>query len=369
MKPELRVTPLGDVHANFDWHDDIVLANARVITNNRVSEAVSSYADNFEEPEPEATVEHKIDQLFAAAWQEQVGASIDETRMFVDFIEDIGVKTGKAVLTIPRSQLREVTIGDNVVSDDVVFNLLSTLTFEPRASWRDVPNGFESKDRQPWRYRRRLSVLRRPILEIGGGEEGALLVAPGMVREAVSYMMSNFHRGNFPDQQLSPKMKAWRARATGAHGTAFAKKVSAALSDAGWQTRVEVKITELLKRGFDRDYGDVDVLAWRPADGRVLIIECKDVQYRKTYGEIAEQLSDFRGELHANGKRDELRKHLDRVDLIRQHLDAVERFTGLANLCDVESHLMFRHPVPMEFALKKLAEKVTVSRFDQIGSI
>jgi len=55
--------------------------------------------------------------------------------------------------------------------------------------------------------------------------------------------------------------------------------------------------------------------------------------------------------------------------LIGQHLDAVERFTGIMDLRGVESHLMFRHPVPMEYALQKMAEKVTVSRFDQIGSI
>jgi hypothetical protein len=316
MKPELRVTPLGDVHANFDWHDDIVLANARVISNDRVSEAASSYAENLQNSEPEPTVANKIDPLFAAAWQEQFGASIDETRTVVDFIEDLGVESGKAVLTIQRSRLRRVHIGANVVADDTVSNLLAALTFEPRVSWRNVPEGFDSKDRQPWRYRRRLSLLRRPLLEMSKGEEGMLLVAPGMVREAIGYMTSNLHRGDFPDQQLSPKMKAWRARTTGARGTAFAKKVSAALSGAGWKTRVEINVTELLGRGLNRDYGDVDVLAWRPADGRVLIIECKNVQYRKTYGEIAEQLADFRGEVRANGKRDELRKHLDRMDLM-----------------------------------------------------
>ena len=174
MKPELRVTPLGDVHANFDWHDDIVLANARVISNDRVSEAASSYAENLQESEPEPTVAHKIDPLFAAAWREQFGASIDETRTFVDFIEDIGVESGKAVLTIECSQLRGVHIGANVVSDDIVSNLVAALSFEPCVSWRDVPDGFEPKDRHPWRYRRRLSLLRRPLLKMSSGKGGAL---------------------------------------------------------------------------------------------------------------------------------------------------------------------------------------------------
>jgi hypothetical protein len=84
----------------------------------------------------------------------------------------------------------------------------------------------------------------------------------------------------------------------------------------GWHAEVEVKVTKLLGRGFDKDHGDVDVLAWRD-DGRVLAIECKDVQFRKTLGEMAEQLSDFRGEIRSNGKRDELRKHLDRMEVTR----------------------------------------------------
>src|SRR3546814_3106540 len=114
--------------------------------------------------------------------------------------------------------------------------------------------------------------------------------------------------------------------------------------------------------------GDVDVLAWHP-DGRVLAIECKDVQYRKTYGEIAEQLADFRGEMRSNGKPDYLLKHLHRMEKISEHLEAVATFTGLASVSRVECHLMFRNPVPMEFALAKLAEKVKVSRFDRIGEI
>ena len=190
-----------------------------------------------------------------------------------------------------------------------------------------------------------------------------------MVRDAFAYMLSNYYRGDFPDHQLSPKMKAWRARTTGARGTAFATEVAAALSAAGWQTRTEINVTELLGQGFERDHGDVDVLAWRNDAGRVLIIECKDVQYRKTYGEIAEQLADFRGEVRANGKRDELRKHLDRMDVIRAHLAAVSRLTGVESLPDVESHLIFRHPVPMELALQHIDAKVKVSRFDAIEHI
>ncbi len=141
------------------------------------------------------------------------------------------------------------------------------------------------------------------------------------------------------------------------------------LKELGWQAESEIAITKLLAQGFERDYGDVDVLAWIPMTGRVLIIECKDVQYRKTYGEISEQLSDFRGELREDGKPDYLLRHLNRVDIVSSHLSLVAKYVKMKDALKVESYLVFRNPVPMQFALKKMSEQVSVSTFDQLGEI
>lgn len=369
MRTELRITPLGDVHANFDFVDEIIIPHGRLMGEGRVTEAVDAYADNLKERPFSGTVETGLDPLFVEAWTEQFGGSIDETRLLIDFIENLGSEAEQAIVSIPRSRLRDIEVGDRMLDNAVADRLIDTLTFRTRTSWRELPAGFEDRDRQPWRYRRRLSFLRKPLLQPEEGSEPMLLIAPGTVRDAFSYMAGNFFRGDFPDHQLSPKMKKWRAKTTGERGTVFVKRVAEALASAGWKTRVELNVTALLRQGFARDYGDIDVLACRADSSRVLIIECKDVQFRKTYGEIAEQLADFRGEVRPNGKRDDLRKHLDRMDVIRQHLDAVSAFTGIHPLGDVESHLMFRNPVPMELALEKMAEKVVVSRFDLITEI
>ena len=368
MRPELRLTPLGDVHAFFEFHEEVVLPHARATAEGRIAEAVDSYGANFSERPVEVTVAHKMEKAFAEAWTEQFGATVDETRVFIDFVENLGVEAGLAILAVPASRFRKVGAAGQRIDDAVSERLVERLTLTTRPSWRVVPAGFEDRDWHPWRLRRRLSILRRPLLQIDEKADPTILVAPGMVRDAFGYMLGNFYRGDFADQQLTPKMRAWKARAADTRGSAFSAKVAEALDKAGWETRSEVAVTNLLGRGFDRNYGDVDVLAWRRSDGRVLIIECKDVQFRKTYGEIAEQLADFRGGIRPNGKPDYLRRHLDRVDLIRANLDAVSRFTGLAP-SGVESHLVFRHPVPMEFALKKMAEKVIVSRFDLISQI
>ncbi|GHD04523.1 hypothetical protein GCM10019060_41310 [Novosphingobium pokkalii] len=366
MKPELRITPLGDIHAQFGYVDEIVEPFARASAAGRTSSDADNYSKHLESYDPQLTVGHLLDREFARAWEEQFGLTFDETRVFVDHCENLGINAGKGVISVQRSAFDNVCVEGQTVSPERALRLLDELTLLPRDEWREVPPGYNDRDRQPWRFRRRLSLLRKPFLQIEEGNETVLLFAPGQIRDSFVYMLGNFHRGEFPQEQLSPKMKSWAGKSADRRGAAFSAEVAAKLVEMGWQAETEVRVTKLLGRGFDMDYGDVDVLAWDAASSRVLIIECKDVHYRKTYGEISEQLADFRGELRDDGKRDYLLKHLDRMGVLQQHLTEVGRRVGIAGQPSLESHLVFKNPVPMQFALKFMEERVTVSNFDKL---
>lgn len=367
MKPDIRIMPLGDIHPIFDFYDEIIIPHVNAIERRRVERAVTGYTENLEERPTFESVQGELEDGFAAAWTEQFGATIDEVRLFVDAVEQIGIEENAQVICVTRDRFSAMRVGEVSVDYASVSRILATLTLVSRDSWSDIPPGFEERDRHPWRFRRQLSFLRCPILDWNPAGD-TLLVAPGMLRDSIVYMYSLYESGDFPASQLTLKMAAWRGIANGRRGTIFADEVAEAMRADGWHAAVEVKVTKLLRRGFDKDHGDVDVLAWRD-DGRVLAIECKDVQFRKTLGEMAEQLSDFRGEIRSNGKRDELRKHLDRMEVIRQHLPLVATYVGRPSLDAIESHLLFRNPVPMEFALSRMRGQVEISNFGAIASI
>jgi hypothetical protein len=152
-------------------------------------------------------------------------------------------------------------------------------------------------------------------------------------------------------------------------GREFNGLVAKRLADLGWCVECEIKLTKILSRNLGRDWGDVDVLAWNRTTKRLLVIECKDVQFRKTLGEIAEQLSDFRGELRPNGKPDLLKKHLNRVDQLRANMAKLKEFVQMPNLALIESHLVFKNPVPMQYATQHLEQTVHVSTYDDLAQI
>src|SRR3546814_12078814 len=81
MAPDLRLTPLGDVHANFDFHDEVVMPHAQITAGNRITDDAESYTENLEDRPPHASVEHRIEAEFAEAWIEQFGARSEERRV------------------------------------------------------------------------------------------------------------------------------------------------------------------------------------------------------------------------------------------------------------------------------------------------
>jgi hypothetical protein len=229
-----------------------------------------------------------------------------------------------------------------------------------------VPSGFNDKDRQPWRFRRRLSLLRRPIVQLDQSEDPLLIIAPGLARDALTYSMIGYLEGSFPHEQIkTTRMKSWFGQAADERGKAFTRDVAGGLRDLGWNVECEVPVTKILRRRLDADYGDVDVLAWSKSSRHILAAECKDLHFHKTPGEIAEQLRDFRGQTR-DGKKDLLRKHLDRCGILTENGALLRAYVGLDDHAILEKFVIFRYPVPMLFAWEGIAGSVQIATFDRL---
>jgi hypothetical protein len=84
---------------------------------------------------------------------------------------------------------------------------------------------------------------------------------------------------------------------------------------------------------------------------------------------VAEQLSDFRGEIRSDGKSDHLKKHLDRLDILGAHAAEIAKELKLGLPMKLEGDLVFRNPVPMKFAWDRIAGKVRLSLFSELDRL
>lgn len=349
LTPQLGITAMGDVVYDHSFYDTVLEPFGHIIASRQLGKNSRNYAESFTPPPLGVKAAKVIEDDFAHAWLEEFGFAIDEGREFVDYIEDLGIQHNCAVLMLSKDEMRaHIMSNAPELAGDVLDRILERLSLPDRLDWETVPDGFRLLDILPWRYRRRLSAVSRPILRLTDQGGIKYLIEVGSVRESLLYLLSRSHYGEFDEDYFTTtSMRQWVGRQRARTGLAFNEDVAKWLESLGWYTKPNLKLSEILNRKMDRDYGDVDVLAWRESDGRVLVIECKSLAFAKTQGEIAKQVSEFRGEYNSKGKPDRLLRHLDRVDVLKSEVEQIRRYAKLRSVNTVEAHVVFRNPVPM----------------------
>jgi hypothetical protein len=366
LEPELIVRPLGDVHAHHDFMDMVIEPFGMATSGSQFAISIKKYAQNLSAPAIfEDSSQYGISADFLDAWKQEFGIPFDAFRRFVDALEDYGIESREMLFTLSRRDLLKMADDPEVGAI-----IIDSIQLETRPEWRIPPEGYTWRDIAPSKFKRRLGLLRRPLIQISGGNDPTYLIDPALIREGFSSMARNYHDGGYSDEHLGEAMRRYAGLARQRDGADFNERVASKMEALGWKVEREVNVTKVLGKKLDRNYGDVDVLAWSPVSNRVLILECKDLQFKKTYGEIAEQLSDYRGWASSDGKkRDSLRKHLDRMNVFQSNTKELARFVGLQTAITPESHLVFSHPVPMMFSSSIDNEAAVTHAYDSLCKI
>jgi hypothetical protein len=360
LAPELTVSPLGDILLKNEFGEMVVEPMlARVMGDILIAEAPLQRR-NYEEPKIGTAAKGKIDDEFWKIWNNEMGFTIDDGRCIIDALEDKGIKASTAVYIISRSEYLSIAQNKGV-SANTAQNFLKQFSLSTRPTWDNLPKGFNLKEIYPWRFGRRLSYVVRPILVISEGGDPDLIIAPNALRKGFAYVIEGAYSGSF-DQSFfrTTEMKdSWWGKASEGH--TYNKKIAKELRGKGWNVRENIGLPELFNRKMDRNYGDVDVFAWRNEHKEVLVIECKDLSQARNYSEIAELLSEYQG-IDSNGKPDKLKKHLNRMELIESNHEEILRFTRLWEI-RIISCLACSGVVPMQYA------KIDALKNTLVGSI
>lgn len=362
MKPEIRISPAGEVQIDSSFFEGIVEPVGRSFATLQLEKHGKDYKRLLRDPElSPSNVSDLVEAAFLVAWEAEIGLSFVEFRAGLEALENRLYEKGAVYEIVPRNEIVEY-LSQHIECAEAFVSAIELIS---RPSWKSVAPPFNDQDRQPWRFRRRLSVARRPILRIEEAPNASVVVAPGMIRDAFSIMLHNYHQGQFDLSILSSKeMRRWREHIVAKEAAEFEERVVVRLQELGWNARRGVKFSQVFGKGLSEDPGDIDVLAWHP-DGRVMLLECKDLQFAKTPSEIAKQLSKFRGKTDEKGRPDLLAKHLKRVRLANDNKAAFSAHLKLDKVV-VDGALVFANTVPMSFAADRIAHAVTLLTYNRL---
>ena len=344
VEPRITIHPNGEYDADRSFYRDVIAPFAAGYFDEKFQRDVESYDGYYGHggKSKRLGAPPRFSDEFERAFVAEYGLVPDEVISGFAEVMDMVMEHRKVIVETTLGELRNRLTKRRGLSSDVVDSFIRTFTIFHRASWDSVPNGCSRKDLYPWRFRRKLSLIVRPLLAFGTGADDQVILGAGGLKMASSYLVEKARSGTLPQSLFrSTEMRSYAGVMNDRRGRAFTQRVAGRLQDIGWCTRTEVGMTEL---GGTMEDGDVDVLAWKDS-GEIQIIECKCLYLARTVAEVAEICGRFRGEA-----KDELAKHVHRVNWIKEHLQGVLGVVGFVpSVLKVSHNLVTNTHVPMRY--------------------
>lgn len=314
-------------------------------------DAAEGYAKAFEKGQGTGK---GLDPGFDAAIADEFGITLSDLASFAIELAEEAAHAGEHLLLMRRSELEAKLAGGQRTDAVDAAKAFDALTLKPRKRWDEAkPAGAEQRDWYPWRFNRRLSLLHRPIVQLGSDPDPRILVLPTMIDRTVQRLFGNLH-GRLPGTLYdSALLKAWIGGAVDREGHRFNEIVAERMRTLGFEARSDVDMTAL---GGTKAMGDIDVFAWHSETGIVLAIECKRLHFARSTGEIGERLAEYTEIAAPGDTRTPIQKHLDRLAYLRDATDRLAHCTGIDQArLDLRSALVTDYLVPMQFSRRAMA--------------
>lgn len=348
------IPPLVNANGSFTFDDTFRQSEQAPYVNAHGERAfriaARSYAKNFE---PRGTpVELQADPAFLAAIIDEYGIDLLGMARFTTDLAHEAAAAQTTLLRLRRSEVVERLRGDpeDFPAQDAE-KAYDALALKPRARWdEEHPEGAKKRDWYPWRFSRRLSLVHRPLVQIGELGDPLVLVAPTLMDHFVIRFLEA-EQGLVPVEQFTgAAMRSWIGAAVNRDGHEFNRTVAAEMQRLGWYARPDVKLTEL---GGTKEMGDVDVLAWHKPSSTILAIECKRLQIARSVGEIGERLAEYTTIAPPKAKKTPIQKHLNRMAFLKASPAKLANLTRIPlDQMKLRSGLVTDHLVPMLFSRK-----------------
>jgi hypothetical protein len=341
---KLALFPNGEFVADDSYYQTIIQPYTTKQFIGQFSAAAEEYTEYFSDPAKKSAEKVKpFEEAFITSFIAEYGLTPDELVDAFRAIEAEGMSDERLVISRTNEQLKVSLETKGGLSAKKAESLLKNFGLWPRTSWDRTPAGFSAKDWYPWRYRRRLSLLARPLVRLGESATDTVVFAPGLVRDCIELLMIRLLSGRLPAEGFqSLAMRSWIGEITRRRGHEFEQEVGAEMRTSRFQALVSQAMTAF---GADSSYGDIDVFAWRMGSQNIFAIECKRLRTAKTVAEIGEQLREFEG-----SEMDRLGRHVRRCHWLTEHPDCVQRVTKLPDAkLNIVPLLVTSTIVPMQF--------------------
>ncbi|MFK5894090.1 MAG: hypothetical protein QM504_12785 [Pseudomonadota bacterium] len=342
VEPLIEIQPNGSYRIPTDIWNSVLQPYYAGYFEFQFIKSVKSYAELYTVKEPKQSNPDSIFHPdFAAAFESEFEFTPTEYIECIAEIIDQIILSNDEYIIINKDELIDKIHTQRNIPKITVLKFIGCFSLFNRKGWDNLPEGYVFRDIAPWKHKRKLSCLVRPLIEVDNNE---LFCSLSLIKTSSMYFIDKTSEGEFiPEFYNSQKMRSFVGKMIDKRGADYTNTVKKYFEEQGWQAESEVLMPTL---GAPQKLGDIDVLLLSN-DGRLIAIECKNLQMAKTISEVADVLNRFKG----HGDDDELLKHLKRIEWVSENLNQVkERVAFKGEVSSFEHYLLTNTEMPMQYA-------------------
>ena len=328
------------------------------LRNNQLEKPKNSISINKEYME---RIETLLEKELNKSFEEEFNYSYREFDEVLSAMVSIYSENKKIVIKVVKEELVKILYEflAEKISKQKIMNILDAISLYERKGYLIPPDGFNQLDIFPWRFNRRLSFLRRPLIDYNG----YYLFGVRNIINARKYLLNLIWEGRLKTE--SKCMKDLMAKLSNILGDEFNDRVKR-LIETFPDLQVIKGVSKIGKKHItdenNKTLGDVDVFVINQNRKKIYLIETKDFSYSRNPYEVSkEQEKVF------SGRNPFLAKHLKRTDWINKHLNHVLSCYGLqeGEWCIETMFIVSEHLITRDLQDIKQAEFVS---FKEINS-
>lgn len=315
INSEMSVLPSGRI--GIDKTDIDKLATLR---NNSAMSKVHNNSNPYID-------KYSVDVLSLQAPDELESAFSEEFGYgFTDFIHCVmgvialgeEIESDVKCLTISDLYLRISKYVD--LEESTVIKIIDDLSLTKRKEYLIVPKPFTKNDIWPWKFNRKLSVTRRPMVQL----DEQIIWGNRQLYHCLLYTMDLINDARLPVFNQKGKLKSLLGKIANYGGNHFndavaskLKKIEGLIVDSKVKKINGIRILDDNKQ----DIGDIDVMIINVKKKKIIIAEVKDFSFSKSpYEMYQEYLKVF---CDQNDKLCYISKHKRRVEWMKKHLQDI----------------------------------------------
>lgn len=305
--------------------------------------------------------------LLNEVFQSEFGFQYETLISFYQLLRNTAIESKAPYAEIEKGELRVGAILTLCIPEPEVDRIIDFLTLKKRKEWEIAPPGFSFlEDIAPWRNNRRLSYIRRPIIETISPDGSETLVwSPRQILLSSSFLLSRLLSGSMQEsEKKSKEMRSFISRIVNDIGDRFEKKVIDFLSsESDWLIQSSVDIGPGNRLHAESNLGDVDILIGIPTQNLIISVECKSILPSLTAWETKHEIEDL---LKENGK---VAKHLKREEWLSQHSEEAAQLLNHPDTSPgIKSVLVLSNELPSTYLRNFPLPVYSLSRLRRSGA-